>query len=639
MTYLEYLGSIKDELLRTGKDKRYIRVKTIMKHFGYLRRSQSFINEFNFALNRLGLCSNPTFDAYLSVDAKIAISVQGTPKERIIDTRKDEVSGKNLVDPVQVKHDFFYYLFDFGSQQEYERFQACLDSNQPMGIFLVPNDEDFFSELVVKILGFELIRKYQYKGLSFIPTASKLSLFTTQLEEDKYLDEQSLQNASIYQFDRSTMSSVLLGTTGLDLLDSEKFDERFEQLSLYSNKYNNEQFFILFRCPSQQEIDAHQREDMLGYLVNKTASKIPFTFTLRCKYPNYQSVQDLESIYTHFRLFLEVPQYLPEEYEISPLDYFLELQKAQIQAESHLMLRMETKHFEKLIWGNESTEHIYLKYFAIRTLENIGYSLDDIHCEAQLASNVSSDELNIHDEQLEPEESFDEESVVRRPDVYIENKIIVEAETLRSKSFTGENVFLDLVNRIIAKSAGWPEKLETVWLVLPGFEVARNYYQLKKVQEILLDILTPQYGNAFQLLVMTPDYENHQLVQVLFDSINYPSLRYESNKPEPSKLRRLPLISKAKLDFSHVKGLREEKEKLSKLLKLQAKGLGSRVSGILLFGLPGCGKTLLANAFANESERYFFKFSPADIQSSWIGQSQKNIRDIFAQAKKNWSLD
>ncbi|MEH2352401.1 ATP-binding protein [Nostoc sp.] len=55
---------------------------------------------------------------------------------------------------------------------------------------------------------------------------------------------------------------------------------------------------------------------------------------------------------------------------------------------------------------------------------------------------------------------------------------------------------------------------------------------------------------------------------------------------------------------------------------------------MLFYGLPGCGKTLLANAFANESGRYFFKFSPADIVSVWIGQSQKNIRDIFAQAKK-----
>ncbi len=50
--------------------------------------------------------------------------------------------------------------------------------------------------------------------------------------------------------------------------------------------------------------------------------------------------------------------------------------------------------------------------------------------------------------------------------------------------------------------------------------------------------------------------------------------------------------------------------------------------------MPGCGKTLLANAFANESGRYFLKFSPADIQSMWIGQSQKNLKDIFSQAKK-----
>jgi hypothetical protein len=50
--------------------------------------------------------------------------------------------------------------------REYEHFQSCLDSNQPMGIFLVPQAVDFFSDIVVKILNYELIRKFQYKGIS-----------------------------------------------------------------------------------------------------------------------------------------------------------------------------------------------------------------------------------------------------------------------------------------------------------------------------------------------------------------------------------------------------------------------------------------------------------------------------------------
>jgi ATPase family associated with various cellular activities (AAA) len=527
-----------------------------------------------------------------------------------------EKSNRIMRKPIPVKHDFFYYLFDFGGELEYERFQACLDSNQPIGIFLIPQKEDFFSDIIVKILNYELIRKYQYTGQDIIPEASNIS-FATAINHDEQSDKnhQNISySSSIYHFNNSTMSSTILGTTGLDLLDSEKFDEQFEQLSMYANKYNSEQFFILFHCPSELEIKAQRKDDMLGYLTSRVASKIPFTFTLRCKYPNELSIKNKEEIYAHFRLLTEVPEYEIEKEKSSLLDYFLELQKAQTQAESQLLLKMKPEHFCSLIWGQENTEHIYLKYFAVTTLESLGYELSTIRCELYLTDNE------------------EEGTEIRQPDVYVENKVVVEIETLRNQDFSGDNVFFDLINRILQKFENWPEKLESVWLVLPGFEIARNYYQLKKTKEILEYKLKEYYGEFFQLVFMTPDYENHQLIPVSFDYIDYPSFEYTSEKAQIIT----PVLpeKQAKLDFSQVKGLREEKEKLSKLLKLQSKGYKGTIGGILFFGLPGCGKTLLANAFANESGRYFFKFSPADIISVWLGQSQKNIRDIFAQAKK-----
>ncbi|BCL40215.1 hypothetical protein NSMS1_66620 (plasmid) [Nostoc sp. MS1] len=69
---------------------------------------------------------------------------------------------------LKVKHDLFYYLFDFDSEQEYENFQACLDSNKPVGLFLIPSQVDFFSDVVAKILTYELIRKKQYIGVTLI---------------------------------------------------------------------------------------------------------------------------------------------------------------------------------------------------------------------------------------------------------------------------------------------------------------------------------------------------------------------------------------------------------------------------------------------------------------------------------------
>ncbi|MBD2203005.1 ATP-binding protein [Calothrix sp. FACHB-1219] len=627
MSYTTYLRTIKNELQRTGRTKKSLRVKTIMEQFGYQRRSQAFVDNFNHALDDLELNTEPIFDLNTPLDTKLAISIKGvTPESKSADSAA--ILAK-LSDTIPVKHDFFYYLFDFVSEQEYERFQVCLDSNQPVGIFLIPQKEDFFSDIVVKILNYELIRKYQYKGSGFIPKASNQK-FTTNITADDSDNEKeySLSDANIYHFYLSTMTSVILGNTALDLLDCEKFDEQFEQISLYANKYNSEQFFIVFHCPSASDIQAQQQEDALGYLVDRVASKIPFTFTLRCKYPNEAAIKYKEEIYAHFRLLLELPYYQMEEDEASLLNYFLELQKAQIFAESQLLLRMKAEHFYTLKWQQESTEYIYLKYFAIKTLENLGYELSQIRCEVELTSR---DQETTDDEMSDYEEEYQSEII----QVYVENKVIVEIETLKYQEFQDNNLFLDSIKRIVQKSKVWPNQLETVWLVVPGFEIARNYYQIKKAKEVLKFKLTGYYSDNFQIVVMAPDYENHQLVPVSFDSINYPSFEYGVKKQSVgqtySLTNRAPEI---KLDFSQVKGLKEEKEKLSKLLKLQSKGYQDAISGILFYGLPGCGKTLLANAFANESARYFFKFSPADIISVWIGQSQKNIRDIFAQAKK-----
>ncbi len=57
--------------------------------------------------------------------------------------------------------------------------------------------------------------------------------------------------------------------------------------------------------------------------------------------------------------------------------------------------------------------------------------------------------------------------------------------------------------------------------------------------------------------------------------------------------------------------------------------------GILFFGPPGCGKTLLAAAIATEIDAAFYCVDSASVMSKWLGESEKNVASLFQNARKN----
>ena len=56
--------------------------------------------------------------------------------------------------------------------------------------------------------------------------------------------------------------------------------------------------------------------------------------------------------------------------------------------------------------------------------------------------------------------------------------------------------------------------------------------------------------------------------------------------------------------------------------------------GILLYGSPGTGKTMMAKALATESEANFISIKGPEILSKWVGESERGIREVFHKAKQ-----
>jgi transitional endoplasmic reticulum ATPase len=92
--------------------------------------------------------------------------------------------------------------------------------------------------------------------------------------------------------------------------------------------------------------------------------------------------------------------------------------------------------------------------------------------------------------------------------------------------------------------------------------------------------------------------------------------------------------------WDEIGGLEEVKERLREAVEWPLKNpelfrrMGIRApKGILLFGPPGCGKTLLARAVATESEANFISIKGPEVFSKWVGESEKAIREVFRKAR------
>ncbi len=109
---------------------------------------------------------------------------------------------------------------------------------------------------------------------------------------------------------------------------------------------------------------------------------------------------------------------------------------------------------------------------------------------------------------------------------------------------------------------------------------------------------------------------------------------------EPSAMREV-LVEIPRVSWDDVGGLDDVKKVLKETIELPLKDpeafkrMGiTPPRGILLYGPPGCGKTLLAKAVASESKANFISIKGPEVMSKWVGESEKAVRQIFKKAKQ-----
>ncbi len=122
--------------------------------------------------------------------------------------------------------------------------------------------------------------------------------------------------------------------------------------------------------------------------------------------------------------------------------------------------------------------------------------------------------------------------------------------------------------------------------------------------------------------------------------VTYDDFLEALKRVEPSAMREV-MVEVPKVRWDDIGGLENVKQELREAVEwpmkypqlFQEAGI-EPPRGILLYGPPGCGKTLLAKAVATESNAHFIPVRGPEILSKWVGESEKAIRKIFHKARQ-----
>lgn len=148
--------------------------------------------------------------------------------------------------------------------------------------------------------------------------------------------------------------------------------------------------------------------------------------------------------------------------------------------------------------------------------------------------------------------------------------------------------------------------------------------------------------SALRRVLPQIDLEKDEIPAEVLESLNVTKKDFtEALKGvEPSALREL-MVEVPTVKWDDIGGLKDVKKELKEAIEwpLKIPEVFERMGikppkALLLYGPPGCGKTLLAKAVATESEANFIAVKGPELLSKWVGESERGVREIFKKARQ-----
>jgi transitional endoplasmic reticulum ATPase len=137
------------------------------------------------------------------------------------------------------------------------------------------------------------------------------------------------------------------------------------------------------------------------------------------------------------------------------------------------------------------------------------------------------------------------------------------------------------------------------------------------------------------------DLEEESIDAEVLDSlaVTMDNFRFAMGATNPSALRET-IVEVPNITWADIGGLESVKRELQELVQYPVEHpekflkFGMTPSkGVLFYGPPGCGKTLLAKAIANECQANFISIKGPELLTMWFGESEANVRDVFDKAR------